>query len=630
VTSWPYGACGARSGKDLESRHRTRVGPVQSLLRVIQQRKLDRVAAAYSVAAWLVVQAFSIALPTFGAPPWVLKIFIVLAVGGLPLTLWIAWHMAPPRHHRHQAAPPPSTATDIALLALLAAVVIVSGLEILSLAGLFSGLSRSGIAGGPGASANGASSKPSIAVLPFTNMSGDPSKDYFSDGISEELSNQLANAPDLRVAARTSAFAFKGKSEDIRKIGSALDVGTLLEGSVREDGRHIRITAQLINAADGFHIWSKTYDRDLSNILQLQDEIARAITAALTHGLLDNGVRNIARVRSPIDPQAYRQYLQGQSLSARKALADDARALELFKAVVKAQPDFAPAWAALGRTYLHDAEFQNRRPDLIAAARAALDRALTLDGRNLEALSSHLLVALMQWEWHVAASDAQRLQALNPHSVFTLRGLNVYYDSLGFPEQQSAVLREATRLDPLSFVDLNNLATVYNDRGAFAEAASAANDALALRPGRALTLYTLCVAYSGLGQQDRAQKLVQQLLALQIDASQACALKRAAALGRTEEAHALADAIARRFPAFVFGNTNIGSFYLAAGDPAAALQWFRRAYDTRDFDLFAISYLPTTPPAFLESAGWIGLRQKPEALAWQAAHEKLSAELSAN
>jgi len=604
---------------------------VQSLLRVIQQRKLDRVAAAYSVAAWLVVQAFSIALPTFGAPLWVLKILIVLAVGGLPLTLWIAWHMAPPQHHRHRAPtpPPPSSATDIALLALLAGVIILSGAQILSHTGLLPGVFKSGTPRSAGSAAGHASSTPSMAVLPFTNMSGDPSKDYFSDGISEELSNQLANAPDLRVAARTSSFAFKGKNEDIRKIGHALNVGTVLEGSVREDGRHIRITAQLINAADGFHIWSKTYDRDLRNILQLQDEIARAITAALTHGLLAGGVHNAAPERSPIDPEAYRQYLQAQSLSARKTLEDDARAVELFKAVVKAQPDFAPAWAALGRTYVHYAEFQNRRPDLIAAAKAALDRALTLDGRNLEALSSHLLVALMKWEWQVAAADARRLQALNPHSVFTLRGLNYWYGNLGFPDQQSAVLREATRLDPLSFVDLNNLATAYNDRGEFAEAVSAANDALALRPGRALTLYTLCVAYAGLGRGDRAQDLVQQLLALhEIDGSQACALRRAAASGRTGDAHALADAIARRFPAFVFDNTNIGSFYLAAGDPAAALQWFRRAYDNRDYDLFAVSYVPTTPPAFLESAGWISLKQKPEALAWQAAHEKLAAELS--
>jgi TolB-like protein len=605
---------------------------VQSLLRVIQQRKLDRVAAAYSVAAWLVVQACSIALPTFGAPPWVLKVLIVLAVGGLPLTLWIAWLMAPARHYRHHHAPPPllpSRATDVALLALLAGVIILSGVQILSYTGLLPGVSKPGIAGGRDSDVAG--TKPSIAVLPFINMSGDPSKEYFSDGISEELLNRLANAPELRVAARTSSFAFKGKREDIRQMARALNVEAVLEGSVREDGQHIRITAQLINAADGFHVWSKTYDRDLSNILQVQDEIARAITASMTHALLRNGVGNVPISRSPFDPEAYRQYLQANALAARKTIEDDMRAIELFKSVINAEPKFAPAYAALGRTYVHSAEFQNRRADLVVAAEAALDRALALDGSNLEALSSHLLVMLMKWEWPAAAADAHRLQALNPHSVYTLRGLNAWYASLGFPEQQSAVLREATRLDPLSFVDLNNLATAYNDRGQFAEAVSAANDALARRPGRALTLYTLCVAYAGLGRENRAQMLIHQLLDLhEIDASQGCALKSAAAAGRMAESRALADAIAKRFPAFVFGETNIANFYLTAGDFSGALQWLSRAYDRGEYDLFAISYLPTTPRNFLKTPGWIALKQKPEGVAWQAAHDRLSAEFSAN
>src|SRR5262249_54077112 len=162
-----------------------------------------------------------------------------------------------------------------------------------------------------------------------------------------------------------------------------------------------------------------------------------------------------------------------------------------------------------------------------------------------------------------------------------------------------ATLREATRLDPLSFVDLNNLATAYNDRGEYAEAVSAANDALALRPGRALTLYTLCVAYAGLGKETRVQTLIRRLRDLkEIDASEAWALKSAAAGGRPAEAHGLADGIAKRFPAFVFGEAGVANFYLASGDYNAAQQWFGRAYDRRDYDLFAVAYLPTTPRIF--------------------------------
>jgi tetratricopeptide (TPR) repeat protein len=303
----------------------------------------------------------------------------------------------------------------------------------------------------------------------------------------------------------------------------------------------------------------------------------------------------------------------------------------LFKQVTKAEPGFAPGYAALGRTYIHMAQFENERPDLVAAAEAALNRALSRDPRNLEAISSHLLVALMQWKWQDAAADARKLQTLNLHSVFTLRGLDSYYDSLGFPERQAAVLREATRLDPLSFVDLNNLASVYNNRGDYAEAESAAKDALTLRPERVLTLYTLCSSYAGMKRTNRAQILIDQLLALQaLDASQGCAALSAAGSGRFAEARALTNQIAQRFPSFVFAETDIGTFYLGAGDMADALKWFNRAYDKRDYHLFAIAYFTTTPPVLLTSPGWIALTQKPEAKAWQKAHDQLATELAAN
>ncbi len=602
---------------------------MQNLLEIIQQRKIDRVAAAYGVAAWLVVQAAAITFPAFDAPGWVLKVLIVGAVIGFPVTLWIAWHLTPAPHSGRYPAPAPSRATDIALLALLAGVVLFSAVEIAAQTGLLPGIAKHGVAPTAARAPDQAPPRTSIAVLPFVNMSGDASKDYFSDGISEELLNQLASTPALRVAAQTSSFAFKGTNEDIRSIARELNVGAVLEGSVREDGQHVRITAQLINAADGFQLWSQTYDRDLSNILQVQDDIARAIIASLTHGYL--GAATPQPNHSAIDPQAYREYLQGQALSGLKTVEDDAKAINLFTAVTETEPKFAPAFAALGRTYIHSAEFQNRRADYVAAAETALNRALVLDPGNLEALWAHLAVALMKWEWDAAAGDARKLKSLNPHSVFTLRGLNSYYSSLGFPEQQAAVLREATRLDPLSFVDLNNLATVYNDRGEYAEAESAASDALTLRPDRVLTLYTLCSAYVGMKRANRAQILVDQLAALDaIDASQACALQNAAASGRKTEAHTLADNIAGRFPAFVFGETDIGTFYLAAGDVSRALVWFGRAYDKRDDQLFAIAYKSATPPALLKSQGWIALNRKPEARAWQAAHGRLLAELASN
>ncbi len=316
--------------------------PLQKLIAEIRRRKIDRAATAYAVAAWVVVQAASIALPTFGAPDWVLKALIVAAILGFPLTLWISWHVTPAQDQA-QVAPASWTATHSVLLVFVGVAAVLTTVEIGLQLGLLPGLSRPASRTAPSAEPNVPPPPPStsIAVLPFTNMSGDPSKDYFSDGISEELLNQLANAPALRVAARTSCFAFKGKSEDIRAIARALNVRAVLEGSVREDGQHVRITAQLIDASTGYHIWSKTYDRDLSNILALEDEIAREITASLTHGPLVG-----APIRAPVNPEFYRQYLQAQSFVALKTTEGDARAAGLLKQITVAQPDFAPAYAA--------------------------------------------------------------------------------------------------------------------------------------------------------------------------------------------------------------------------------------------------------------------------------------------
>ncbi len=346
---------------------------MQNLLRIAQQRKLDRVAAAYGVAAWLAVQAASIALPTFGAPAWVLKIIIIAAILGFPLALWIAWHVTPVPHYKYEAAQP-SKATDTLLLVLMATVVFLTVAELCFQFGVFAGASKPAPAAAERAPQNPPPSEASVAVLPFTNMSGDKSKDYFSDGISEELLNQLTNVSELRVAARTSSFAFRGKDQDIRNIARALNVRTIVEGSVREDGQHIRITAQLINAANGYHLWSQSYDRDLSNILSLQDEIARAITVSLTHSLLRNSWKPAPRV--PIDPDTYRKYLEGQSFSAKKTVEDDVHAIELLKGVTAEEPNFAPGFAALGRTYIHLTQLQPERRDLAPAAQTALDQAL--------------------------------------------------------------------------------------------------------------------------------------------------------------------------------------------------------------------------------------------------------------
>ena len=360
------GRCGAH-GEPGRVKERALAGATRkwgTLLQEIRARKLDRVIAAYAVIGWLVVQAAAIIMPTFNAPVWALRVVIVVVMVGFPIALAAAWMLAPQKSLSGKSAA--HTAFG-AVLAIGVVVALILGEAAYRLAG-------EAPATGPVAAGVGiAPAEASIAVLPFTNMSGDPSHEYFSDGLAEELLNDLANTRELRVAARTSSFAFKGRNVDIKEIARQLNVRTVLEGSVREYGGKVRISAQLINAADGYHLWSQTYDRALTDILTLQTEIAQAITTALTHNLLPAKPHE-GRPKT-IAPEVYRDYLQGQYFFDQRTKEANAHAIELFKRVVAAQPDFADAYAALG--YAYEDELHLYEPADAAATQAAADAAVT-------------------------------------------------------------------------------------------------------------------------------------------------------------------------------------------------------------------------------------------------------------
>src|SRR5438045_8412650 len=243
---------------------------MEQLLELARERKLDRVGATYAVVAWILVQAASIGLLAFDSPLLALRWLIVAAMAGFPLVLALTWM----KGSRTAPAPGPLDLKDWLLVGLMGLVVV---LLIVQLA-----LGLSWRRNAPESLQPPVRIASSIAVLPFANLSGDSSKAYFSDGIADQLISELARTPSLRVAARSSSFAFRGKAVDVRTAARALGVRTVLEGSVREDGRRVRIAAELVDASNGFQIWSESYDRDLTNILALQDDIAHAITAALT------------------------------------------------------------------------------------------------------------------------------------------------------------------------------------------------------------------------------------------------------------------------------------------------------------------------------------------------------------
>ncbi|HVP84241.1 MAG TPA: hypothetical protein VMS78_05950 [Rhizomicrobium sp.] len=361
---------------------------MRRLFTAAKVHKLDRIAVGYLVAVWVVVQAGSIALPAFEAPPWAMKLLIAGAVVGLPLTLLIVWFWrigAEPDEAEDNAPHPTWGRTEVLLAGLLAFVLVTGAIEFAFF------FSPRHIGSHPSTN----ESLASIAVLPFANLSGDPTKRYFSDGIADQLISELSKTPALRVASRTSSFAVAQKNMDVKTLGKALNVKTVLEGSVREEGGRVRIAAQLVSASDGFEVWSNTYDRNLTDILSLQDEIARSITGALTQKLVG---QKLAQVPHPqprqIDPEAYRDYLQAQFFLAQRSEDSINRSIELLTKVTERAPDFADGYATMANAHATLA-FNFDQQTHIAPALYAVKQALALDSNNITALAAHSTTSML-------------------------------------------------------------------------------------------------------------------------------------------------------------------------------------------------------------------------------------------
>lgn len=341
-----------------------------------------------------------------------------------------------------------------------------------------------------------AESAVSVAVLPFTNMSSDPENEFLADGITEEIINALGKIEELRVAARTSAFSFKGKLLDLRVVGDRLNVVTVLEGSVRRAGNRLRITAQLVNVADGYHLWSEKYDREMKDIFEVQEEIALAIAARLKVGL--KNVQGSRLIRAGTENlEAYQAYVKGRALLYRRG-GGVPRALDCFHLAVALDPEYAVAWADVADTYIMLAFYGFVRPDtILAKAKETAIRAVSLDptvaaGHN--ALASAFF--LCDWNWSKAESEFVRAIELDPRSILA-RSRYALWSLLmagSRPDEGIAQARQATELDPLSDYAATILAFAYYVAGKSAEALEAAQHAMELEPESFLARVSLAFA----------------------------------------------------------------------------------------------------------------------------------------
>src|SRR5438046_1670934 len=449
----------------------------------LKRRNVYKVAVAYAVAAWLLIQAASILFPTFEAPVWVMKVFVAVVVAGFPIALILAWAFELTLEGLKRTEFADELPTKAPRNRAWIYVVTIGGAISI---GLFF-LGRYTVTSKQSGSVEVPAK--SIAVLPLVNTSGDPGNDYFSDGLSEELIAVLAKIPGLKIIGRSSSFLFKGKSDDSRAIGEKLGVTNLLEGSVRKQGDRVRIVAELINAADGRTLWSETYDRELRDVFAVQSEIAVAVTDQLKIKLL-GAPANSDAAPSNNNLAAYKPLQQG-TFYFRLSTEDGTRkATEFYGEAIRLDPRYAlayaqlsAAWRQLAATWLvgggeADEGFTKARN----AAQTALSLAPDLAAAH-EALGWVLLTPDL--DFAAAAAEFRKAEKLAPADAGPKFALSFLFAAQGRLAEAENIMRQTLALDPLGVTRYLNLARILIGGSRYDEAEVALRKAIELQPAAA-------------------------------------------------------------------------------------------------------------------------------------------------
>jgi eukaryotic-like serine/threonine-protein kinase len=445
---------------------------------------------------------------------------------------------------------------------------------------------------------------PSIAVRPFANMSADPEQDYFAEGMAEELINALAHIQDLRVVARTSAFALKGMNLDIREIGRRLDVKAVLEGSVRKAGNRLRVTAQLINVEDGFHLWSERYDRDMADIFAIQDEITAAIVDSLKVAL-KLGERAALRKRSTDDLEAYNLYLQGVHFWNKRTPEGVEKGMKCFREAIELDPGFALAYAGLANSYNIIGFLGPLSPkEAFPQARDLALKALELDEDLAEAhtalgtaLGSHY------WDWAGAERAFKRAMELNPGYPTARHFFGIFLIFVGRFDEAIQELRKAQELDPVSAPITWVLGEAFAYARQYDRAIQEHKRAMELDPAAYQPYLHVALPYSMKGMHEEAIAAAEKILELLGEESSpwkaVLALAHAEAGNQDEARRILDEVIAlseRRHvsPAFVAG------VYAELDERERAFGWLQRAYEEHDPWLFSMIVFRPSLDSFRE------------------------------
>ncbi len=431
--------------------------------------------------------------------------------------------------------------------------------------------------------------QPSIAVLPFANMSADKENEYFSDGLAEEILNLLAKIPGLKVIARTSSFAFRGKEQDITKIAEALRVQNILEGSVRRAGSRIRVTAQLIHAADGTHLWSERYDRDMTDVFAIQDEIGQAISEALQ-------VRLAPRVQA-VNTEAYQDYLKGQYYSWRNTPEGFAKAKECFELALAIDPNYAPAYGGLAGYFNGLAVFDiNPTRDVAPLARSAAGKALALDSSNREAHSVlAIMAAICDYDWKMAEKHhrtAMAAESVLPVTRF--RYAAFYLLPLGHVFDAMEQCRLGLDTDPLSMILHYAMARSMYYAKQYRESVEYARKALEMDPNYYLLWFAMGLSQLYIGLTLQAVTSLERVVDLAPWWRQGVGYL-AAAYNQARDS-SKAGQCARELAESPTGSFGAAAYYATAGEVDAMFDALEIAYRRRDRFLVHIKHEPFFDP----------------------------------
>jgi TolB-like protein/Flp pilus assembly protein TadD len=560
----------------------------------LKRRNVYKVAIAYAIVAWLLLQAASILFPTFEAPPWTMKVFVAVIALGFPVALVLAWafELTPEGIKRAEDVDVSKSVTrktgrklDFFIIAVLLLVI-----GILLFQRLHPNVSP----------AVSSSLEKSIAVLPFENLSRDPDNAYFAEGVQEEILTRLAKIADLKVISRTSTQRYQSKPGNLSEIAKQLGVANILEGSVQKAGDSVRVSVNLIQAASDSHLWADTYDRKLTDIFKVESDIAKTIADTLQVKL--SGSEKTAIAKAPTaNNDAYELYLKGRFFWNKRTAVDLRKSIEYFNQAIEKDPKYSLAYAALAQAWVLLPAYNGGAPnDCFPQAEAAARKALALDDNSADAHAALGAVkAIYDFDFAGSIPEYERAIQLNPNDATAHHWLaNHALSALGQSENEIAEMKRALELDPLSLIINANLGAAYIHARRFDEAIAQLRKTVEMEGGFYFARYNLAMALELKGSISEAIAEYQRAIALNDDPLPLALLGHLyARIGRRDEALQILEQLRERrrqryVQAYCLAVVNLG-----LGDHNEAINWLEEGYRERDgFGMGTIRIDPLLDP----------------------------------